>query len=146
MLNTMLILVLQSPVGLDPTPWSAWGVLGLLGLIVIALMGIIWRLFNKQTSTMEVRDKLIMDFVNTHRSETTRSMQDVAKTVSDSYDKMSVNFSRQARALNEILLANRVLDRIEKMKASGAVMTPAEIESLVRSIFHDWSSASIDPK
>jgi len=132
--------------------------LGLLGIVVLILTGIIWRLFGKQTSTMEVRDKLIMDFVNGHRSETTKSLEGVAKavsesyeksskTVSDSYDKMSVNFARQARALNEILLANRVLDRIEKMRGAGNTpMSSSEIESIVRTIIHESSTSSIDPK
>lgn len=67
--------------GIDPTPFTAWGVLGLLGVVIVVLVLVILKLFTKQTSTMEVRDKLIMDFVNVHRGETTAAMQGVANTV-----------------------------------------------------------------
>jgi len=127
--------------GIDPTPFTAWGVLGLLGVVIVVLVLVILKLFTKQTSTMEVRDRLIMDFVNVHRGETTTAMQGVAATVAASYDKMAAAFGRQARSLDEVLLSNRVLDRLEAMKQRGVALTPEEVDRVVRSLIHERSSA-----
>ena len=127
--------------GVDPTPFTAWGVLGLLGVVIIVLVGVIWKLFIRQSSSQEVRDKTLMDFVDRHRSETTRAMQDVATTVASSHDKMSQAFARQSRALDEVLLTGRVLDQVEKMRLrSGVPLTPEEIDRIVRSVLHERAS------
>lgn len=134
------ILAMQlNPTGLDPTPWTAWGVLGLLGLVVVVLMGVIWKLFLKQTSTMEARDQILMNFVDKHRGETTQAMKEVATTVSLSHQKMVEAFGRQARALDEVLLTNRVLDKVETMRARGTQLTAEEIERVVRTVIHERS-------
>lgn len=128
----------------DPTPWTAWGVLGLLGLVIVVLMGIVWRLFNKQTSTMEVRDKLMMDFVDRHRGETTKAMQDVATTVSNSYEKLSLHLGRNTRALQEMLLLNRFSEQIRQLKASGtpgSQLTEEEIARIFRVVVHEQNQS-----
>lgn len=119
---------------LDPTPFTAWGVLGLLGLVVIALIGVIWKLFVKQTQSAEVRDKVLMDFVNAHRGETTAAMQGVAQTVANSHDKMTVAFNRQAQLLDQMLYANRVLEKVESMRSRGVEITPDQIATIVRMV------------
>lgn len=129
----------MNPMGLDPTPWTAWGVLGLLGIVVLVLMGVIWKLFLRQTSTMEARDQILMNFVDKHRGETTIAMQAVATTVSASHEKMVQAFGRQARALDEVLLTNRVLDKVETMRARGTTLSGEEIERVVRTVIHERS-------
>lgn len=137
----------MNPIGLDPTPWTAWGVLGLLGIVVLVLMGVIWKLFLRQTSTMEVRDQILMTFVDKHRGETTQAMQNVANTVSLSHEKMAQAFGRQARALDEVLLTNRVLDKVETMRNRGTVLSAEEIERVIRTIIHErsqpWNSDTL---
>lgn len=127
--------------GLDPTPFTAWGVLGLLGVVILILVGVIWKLFVRQSSSQEVRDKTLMDFVDRHRSETTNAMERVATTVSNSHDKMTQAFARQARALDEVLLTNRVLDQLEKMKLRGVTLSSDEVDKVVRSVMHERSGA-----
>ena len=145
------ILLLQSPLGIDPTPFTAWGVLGLLGVVIIVLVGVIWKLFTKQSSSMEVRDKILMDFVNVHRSETTAaleklglgsaaSLRELSAVITSSNDRVVAAFAKQARALDEVLLAARVLDQIEKMKARGTNLDDTTIEKIVRSVLHERSA------
>lgn len=126
--------------GLDPTPYTAWGVLGLLGIALIVMLGVVWKLITQQTANMKTRDELIMGFVDRHRGETTKAMADVAGTVAQSNDRLTVAFNRQSRALSEILLANRVLDRVESMRKAGVVLTQPEIDSIVRAAAHEMSS------
>lgn len=123
--------------GVDPTPFTAWGVLGLLGLVIVVLMAVLWKIVTRQSSSMETRDKILMEFVDRHRGETTAAMTQVAATVSASHDKMTAAFSRQARALDEVLMTNRVLDQIDKMKTRGVNLTTEEIDRIVRSVLHE---------
>lgn len=53
-------------------------------------------------------------------------------------------FGRQARSLDEVLLSNRVLDRLETMKQRGVVLSPEEVDRVVRSLIHERSSTRAD--
>jgi hypothetical protein len=152
MLSALPLIILQVP-GIDPTPFTAWGVLGLLGVVIIVLVGVIWKLFVRQSSSQETRDKVLMDFVDRHRLETTVAMKEVATTVAQSQDRtassiiqsqdrMAQAFARQSRALDEVLLTSRVLDQIEKMKLRGLPLTAEEIDRVVRSVMHERSGRS----
>lgn len=152
----VLFSFLQSPLGIDPTPFTAWGVLGLLGLVIIVLVGVIWKLFVRQSSSMEIRDKTLMDFVNVHRGETTKALDKLGGDTTQALGKMSdmmvssndrviAAFAKQARALDEVLLASRVLDQIEKMKARGTALDDTMIEKIVRSVLHERSAARGEP-
>lgn len=134
----MNTIALQMP-GVDPTPFTAWGVLGLLGLVIIVLVGVIWKLFVKQTSTMESRDQILMSFVDRHRLETTQAIERLGIMIAASNDKVTGAFAKQARALDEVLLTNRVLDQIEKMKARGVQLDETLVEKVVRSVFSERS-------
>jgi hypothetical protein len=140
---SIILLYQLGPAGLDPTPWTAWGVLGLLGLVVVILMGIIWKLFTKQTSTMEARDQILMSFVDRHRSETSKAindvsdksnqaMKDVANTVAASQDKMVSAFAKMARVIDELVLLERIYDRASKKAGGGTPLTEEEVEKIVR--------------
>lgn len=122
---------------IDPQPFTQWGVLGLLGLVIIVLLGVVFKLFNSQAKNMEDRDKIIMDFVDRHRGETTTAMKDVAGVVASSNDRMAQAFARQSRALDEVLLTNRVLDQVEKKKTRGTPLTDDDIERVVRTVLHE---------
>lgn len=141
-----------SPLGVDPTPFTAWGVLGLLGIVIIVLVGVIWKLFVKQSSSMEIRDKTLMDFVNVHRGETTEALSKMSGETTHalsklgdmmmaSNDRVVSAFAKQARALDEVLLSTRVLDQIEKAKQRGTNLDDATIEKIVRSVLHERSAA-----
>lgn len=129
--------------GVDPTPFTAWGVLGLLGVVIIVLVGVIWKLFVRQSSSMEARDQILMSFVDRHRSETTVALDNIANKVTASNDRVTAAFAKQARALDEILFANRVLDQVEKrIKAQGvAGLDDTMIEKIVRSVIHERSGS-----
>lgn len=131
------LLILQSGIGLDPTPFTAWGVLGLLGLVIVVLVGVIFKLFVRQSSSMDARDKILMEFVDRHRGETTAAMNQLGQLVGQSHDKMVAAFAKQARALDEVLISNRVLDQIEKMKQRGTTLDDTTIEKVVRSVLHE---------
>lgn len=130
--------------GIDPTPFTAWGVLGLLGLVIIVLVGVIWKLFVRQSSSMEIRDKTLMDFVNIHRGETTAALMKIGDMVVSSNDRVVAAFAKQARALDEVLLSSRVLDQIEKLKQRGTTLDDTTIEKIVRSVLHERSAARGD--
>lgn len=127
---------------IDPTPWSAWGVLGLLGLAFIVLVGIVWKLFMRTTFTLESQTKTVMDFVNVHRSETTRAMEGVASTVSTSYEKMATQLGRNTRALQEMLLLHRFTELLQRTKsnaAPGTQLSEDEIARIFRVVAHEQS-------
>jgi len=144
-------IIAQMP-GLDPTPYTAWGVLGLLGVSLIVMLGVVWKLITQQTANMKTRDELIMNFVDRHRSETTKTLAEVANTIAASgerqaaaatasNEKIGAILTRHTRMLDEVLMSNRVLDKISAMKQSGVTMSQAEIETLVRTIMHERSTA-----
>lgn len=121
----------------DPGAFTQWGILGILAFVIVVLGVILFRLFVRQTSSMEARDRILMDFVDRHRGETTTAMKEVAGTVSNSYQDLRNTMSRQARALDELLMSTRVLDQIEKMKRAGTPLTQDEVDRVVRSIMHE---------
>lgn len=127
---------------IDPTPWTAWGVLGLLGLVLVVMTGVVWKLFTRTTATLETQTKTVMDFVNLHRSETTRSMENVASTVSTSYDRLSLQLGRNTRALQEMLLLNRFTELLQRTKANaapGTQLSEDEIARIFRTVAHEQS-------
>src|SRR4051812_31784712 len=67
--------------GLDPTPYSAWGVLGILAVVILVLIGIQWRLFNRQDQRSESQIKAFMDFMDRHRAETTSALSGMANAL-----------------------------------------------------------------
>lgn len=132
-------------IGIDPTPFTAWGVLGLLVVVVLILMGIIWKLFDKSSSAMTSQTTIIMDFVDKHRGETHKTLQEiiasmvaVQKESSDkvavSQDKMTSAFSKVARTLDELVLLERIYDRAAKRAAGAVPLTDEEIDKIVRRV------------
>jgi len=126
----------------DPLPFTQFGILGILGVVIVILTGVVWKLFTQQSSVQQARDKTLMDFVDRHRSETTAAYTSVAATVASSYDGLRKTLDRQSRMMDELLMAQRVLDQIEKMKKDrdGVVLNQTEIEGIVRSIMHERAS------
>lgn len=133
---------------IDPAPYTAWGILGILGFAVVVLCGILWKLFVSQRQMFETRDKLIMDFVDRHRSESAVTMGKVADSVSLSQKELGnvlstslhdlrVTMSRQARRLDEVLMTGRVLDKIEAMRRKGTDIDETVIEKVVRAVMHE---------
>lgn len=134
--------------GVDPTPWTAWGVLGLLGLTVAVLLGIIWRLSVHQSAAMKANTDTLISFVNTHRGETATvltgikndtvsALAQLGQVLATSNDRMVAAFGKQARALDQVLLSNRILDKIEQMKNRGTNLSEKEIERIVASFLKE---------
>lgn len=132
----------------DPTPFTQYGVMGLLGFVIIALIGVIWKLFLKQDQSMAARDTVLMDFVNKHRAETSLAMQNVANTVANSHDKLASTLSlglselktsteRHTRVLDKVLMTNSIFEQIERLKQKGTELSVDEIDKLVRSIIQE---------
>lgn len=149
MLSTFL-LFFQST-SLDPGSFTEYGIVGILGVVILILGYILYKLFYQHTKVLENRDKMVMDFVNDHRSETTAAMMNVASTiavsqkeaadkVAGSYDRLQASFERQARVLDEVVLSSRVVDRIAAQKRKGVDLTDDEIERAVRTIMHERST------
>lgn len=143
-----MILLFTPLIQLDPTPFTQWGVLGILAFVIVVMGGLIWKLFVKQGE----RDQVLMNFVDKHRLETTVAMQGVANTVASSHDKLAtavttshselkVTIDHHTRMLDEILMANRVLEQIERLlerlKSKGIDLTREEVENIVRTIIHE---------
>lgn len=133
---------------MDPSPFTAWGILGILAFAIVVLCAILWKLFVSQRAMFETRDKLLMDFVDRHRSESAATMTRVADTVSSSQTKLGdvlstslhdlqVTIARQQRRLDEVLMTGRVLDKIEAMRKRGADIDETMIEKVVRSVWHE---------
>lgn len=138
--------------GIDPTPYTAWGVLGLLGLVVLFGVAIVWRLFVVQTRFMEDRDTrliaqfgVMQQFVGEHRKEFSASLEavtnrqsatieQVATTVQRSNERLARAFDRQSRALDEVLIADRALNRIAALQTAGAAVSQSDVESIVREV------------
>lgn len=133
-----------SMIGIDPTPFTAWGVLGLLAIVLFVFLGITWKLFNKSTASMESQTKILIDFVNTHRTETNKalegladksnlSLSNVTDKVVTSQDRMTSAFAKVARAIDELVMIERVLDKASKKISTGGVsLTEDDIEKIVR--------------
>jgi len=137
--------------GIDPTPYTAWGVLGLLGLVVIFGVLIIWRLFVTQTRFMEERDTRLMKFVGEHRQEFSASLEKVTErqsatieqvtgTLGRSNERLARAFDRQSRALDEVLIADRALNRIAALQGTGASISQTDVESIVRELIRQRPS------
>lgn len=118
--------------GIDPTPFTAWGVLGLLGVTVAVLLGIIWRLSAQQSASMKENTSTIISFINTHRGETTKALEELGKSWTSSNDKVIAAFTKQARALDQVLITDRILNQLERMKKRGTQLTDDEIDKAVR--------------
>lgn len=127
----------QTGLPLDPTPFTAWGVMGILAFVIVVMGMVLYRLFVRQTSSMEIRDKVLMDFVDRHRGETSAVLEKVASTVADSYHEMKSSMQRQTRVLDELIMSQRVLDQIEKLKRAGSPLTQQEVDLIIRSIMHE---------
>lgn len=137
-------LMIVSQIGIDPTPWTAWGVLGLLGLAFVVFLGILWKLFTASTSAMAAQGQTIMDFVNLHRTETTKALNEISDKHSQalagvtdkvviSQDRMTSAFAKVARAIDELVLLERIYDRVSKRPSTDTKpLTDDEIERIVR--------------
>lgn len=132
-------------IGIDPTPFTAWGVLGLLVVVVLILMGIIWKLFDKSSTAIASQTTTLMEFVDKHRGETSRvlseisagfvkSQSDTAEKVSASQDRMTSAFAKMARTLDELVLLERIYDRATKRAAGATPLTDEEIDKIVRRV------------
>lgn len=130
---------------IDPTPFTAWGVLGLLVVVVLILMGIIWKLFDKSSTAIASQTTTLMDFVDKHRGETSKliteissgfvaSQRDTADKVASSQDRMTSAFAKMARTLDELVLLERIYDRATKRAAGTAPLTEDEIDKIVRRV------------
>jgi hypothetical protein len=128
---TLPFLLLQAG-PLNPTEYQAWGILGTLAFAIFVLCAVLWRLFNRQSQAFEARDKVLMDFVDRHRSEHTRSLEGIASsmtvalkeqgTVLDhSLSKLEEAFNRQQRRLDEFLLVGKVLEKVAAMRKRGDI-------------------------
>jgi hypothetical protein len=126
--------------GLDPTPYTAWGVLGLLAIGFLVALGMIWRLVVRNSAERDTSSKQMMDFLDRNRIENNAALQGVAKTVADSNDKMSTAFNRQSRLLDELLIRNRAIDRIDRLREGGSPVSSDEIRRIVREEILDRDS------
>jgi len=138
------------PLGLDPTPYTAWGVLGLLGVVILVGLGIIWRLFVVQTRFMESRDSRLMSFVDTHRQQFAQALADIVHEQSQALAKMAAAndksmagftraLNRQARGFDEVLLADRAYNKLASLHAAGVTISHGEIEGVIREIIRQRS-------
>lgn len=127
----------------DPTPFNpaAWGIMGILAFVIVALVGIVWRLFNKMGTDQAKRDEVLMGFVNVHRGETSRALEALATKISESYRDLKGVFEEQVRhlerqgvMLNEILAAQRIVTELGKLRESGREVTHGDIERVVRGV------------
>lgn len=132
-------------IGIDPTPFTAWGVLGLLVVVVLILMGIIWKLFDKSSTAIASQTEQLMEFVDKHRGETSKTLQEIiasmvaaqresSEKVATSQDKMTSAFSKVARTLDELVLLERIYDRAAKRASGATPLTEEEIDKIVRRV------------
>lgn len=127
----------QTGLPLDPTPFTAWGILGILAFVIVILGVILYRLFVRQTSSMEARDKIIMDFVNQHRGETSTVMRELVDKVIASDERLGDVMRRQTRIVDDLVMQLRFLDQIERLKRAGMPLTQEEIDRVMRSVQHE---------
>lgn len=125
--------IAQAGIGLDPTPFTAWGVLGLLGVVVLVLVGIIWKLFNKSTAAIESQTQTMMGFVEKHRTETSKALGELTDKIVLSQDRMTNAFTKMGKELNELVLLERIYDRAAK-RAGNSPLSEEEIEKIVRRV------------
>jgi len=145
----MIFLFFQSgqviPGPLNPTEYQAWGILGTLAFAIFVLCAVLWRLFNRQSQAFEARDKVLMDFVDRHRSEHTRSLEGIASSMTaalkeqggvldHAMSKLEEAFTRQQRRLDEVLLTSRVLEKVAAMKKRGESLDETMIEKVIATI------------
>lgn len=152
MSNILLLFMLQV---FDPTPFAAFGVLGGLLFAISIMVALVWRLFNKQSEMFkdqqvhtQSQTKVMMDWVDLHRRETTQALGTVVDKVSASHDNLATTLSssitqlktayeRQSRKLDEVLLTGVVLNKVAQMKEKGEKLDDTVIEGVVRRVLKD---------
>lgn len=134
---------------LDPSPYStSWGVLGALVFVIVLLGGIIYSLFIKgaaqqaardaqQAAEQQARDKMLMDFVDRHRGESSTALAMFGDSVVKSNERMREAFLRQSRTLDAVLLSTRVLDHAERRKTGSSALTQTEIDQIISSVMKE---------
>jgi hypothetical protein len=141
----LILLMFQAGNPMDPSQYQAWGILGTLAFAIFVLCAVLWRLFNRQTQAFEARDKVLMDFVDRHRSENSASLVKIADTMSASHEKLGnvldhsmskleEAFVRQQRRLDEVLLTGRVLEKVAAMKKRGDQLDETTIERVISAV------------
>lgn len=139
---------------LDPTPFAAFGVLGGLLFAVAIMCGLVWRLFNKQSEMFkdqqthtQSQTKVMMDWVDLHRRETTQALgtvvdkvsashDNLAHTLSDSITQLKTAYDRQSRKLDEVLMTGVVLNKVAQMKEKGEKLDDSVIEQVIEKVIN----------
>lgn len=131
------MMVAQLP--LSPEPFQVWGIMGILAFVIAALVTIVWRLFSKLTTDQAGRDRIIMDFVNDHRSETTSALAKVGDAVILSSRELGGVVARNTAALQELVTLQHLVTTAERLKPSepGGVVSRGDIETAVRRVMAD---------
>lgn len=135
----------------DPTPYAAFGVMGGLLFAVVVLTALLWRLFNKQSDMFEQRDKVLMDFVNEHRRESSASLDNIANKVAKSQEDLGATLSlslseiktvmsQLSRRMGDFMLTSTVLTKVDQMRKKGDPLDEATVEKVVRSVLSEQTS------
>lgn len=152
-------LLLQTPGNIGGSlSFTEYGVLGLLGIAVIALLNVVNKLSTATTESIKSQTQVMIDFVNGHRTETTKSMdamttntmntmREVAGTVSQGYKELSNTITSShlehlkaqgevLRLMDEMLVLNRTIEAA-RLKKEGANLDLSEIEEVMRRILNE---------
>lgn len=130
-----------SPVSIDPTPYTAWGVVGTLAFTIVVLCGTVIVILVRQSN----RDRMLMDFVDRQRSETSLTLKDMSTTLQTSQDHLGTTlttalnrfeqaFTSQSNRLNEVLVTGRVLERVAALQRRGEKLDDTVISQIVSAV------------
>lgn len=132
-----MTLALQTPM-VDPLAYggASWGVLGTLVFVIVVLGGIIYNIFIKGSVAAREREDKLLAFVSTHSDKTADVLRDLGDKIERGDGRVAAAMDNQARMLQTVLLTWDALQRARIQKAGNGVLTPSEIESIIRSA-HD---------
>jgi len=129
------------PIAIDPTPYTAWGIVGTLAFTIMALLITVVVILTRQTS----RDRMLMDFVDRHRTETASTLQTFGSSLQQSQEKLGhtldqalsrseLAFDRMSNRLNEVLITGRVMERVAALQRRGDKLDDTQISQIVSAV------------
>lgn len=132
-----MILAFQAGM-VDPLAYggASWGVLGTLVFVIVVLGGIIYNIFIKGSVAAREREDKLLQFVSTHSDKTADVLRDLGDKIERGDGRVAAAMDNQARMLQTVLLTWDALQRARIQKAGTGVLTPNEIENIIR-VAHD---------
>lgn len=119
---------------MDPLSYggASWGVLGALVFVIGIMGGILYNVFVKGSAAAREREDKLLAFVSSHSDKTADVLRELGEKIERGDSRVANAMDNQARMLQTVLLTWDALQRARIQKAGTGVLTPTEIENIIR--------------